>query len=323
MYKLEILDNKYIWKCEFIRTIDLIKMQADGNAANGGILTITQKYEDEDSFSQMLERIGVTARAMRKLLDDDFVSMQALVTNYANDVDSFTSYLKGLNKTFGGSNRMTSIQFSPIVIKRLSAILFHYVLSVDCIHTVPDIDNIDIPACVHLVQVHDTYKSRKDAEGDEEAIIELPELRGHVNWTTYRDKFMSNLSNMIGTRNVLLSYVINDSDRSHISRATPFIETDSMDLADDSFFAEHTTHYGALFTEDNAKVWMLIKKSLLGHQPYHHVDEFESKRDGRGAWLSLKAYYEGEDFINKTIQENLMKLRTLHYRGETQRFGFE
>ena len=68
---------------------------------------------------------------------------------------------------------------------------------------------------------------------------------------------------------------------------------------------------------------MLIKKSLLGHQPYHHVEEFESKRDGRGAWLTLKAYHEGEDFINKTIQENLTKLRTLHYRGETQRFGFK
>ena len=39
--------------------------------------------------------------------------------------------------------------------------------------------------------------------------------------------------------------------------------------------------------------------------------------------MALKAYYEGEDFVNKTLQENLTRLWTLHYRGETQRFGFE
>ena len=54
-----------------------------------------------------------------------------------------------------------------------------------------------------------------------------------------------------------------------------------------------------------------------------NINEFESKRDGRGAWLTLKAYYKGEDFVNKTIQENLTNLRMLHYRGETQHFGFE
>ena len=298
-------------------------MQAQGVDANERVLTITQKYKNEESFTEMMERIGVTARAIGKLVDDDFTSMQALVTNYANDVDSFTSYLKGINKTFGGSNRSTSIRFSPIVVKRLSVVLFHFVLSVECIHTIPDIDNIDAPMCVHLVQVHDTFKSRKEAEGEDEAMIELPELKGHSNWTTYRDKFISNLSNMIGTRNIPLSYVIDTTDRPRVARATPLIETDAIDLSDDSFFASYTTHYGPPYSEDNSKVWMLIKKSLLGHQPYHHVDEFSNKRDGRGAWLTLKAYYEGEDFVNKTIQENLTKLRTLHYRGETQHFGFE
>ena len=318
------MDIKYNYDNEYqtIRISD-INMEADGNIVNERGLTITQKYQDEESFTAMMERIGVSGRAIGKLVDDDFISMQALVTNYANDVDSFTSYLKGLNKTFGGTSRSTAIRFSPIAIKRLSAVLFHFVLSVGCIHTVPDIDNVDILMCIHFIQVHDTFKNRKGAEGEDEAMIELPELKGHINWTTYRDKFVSNLLNMIGTRSIPLSYVIDDTDRPQVTRTTPLIETDAIDLLDDSFFARYATHHGALYSEDNSKVWMLIKKSLLGHQPYHHVDEFENKRDGRGAWLTLKAYYEGEDFVNKTIQENLTKLRTLHYRGETQRFGFE
>ena len=63
--------------------------------------------------------------------------------------------------------------------------------------------------------------------------------------------------------------------------------------------------------------------SFLGNQPYHHTDEFGRNRDGRGALLALKAYYKGEDFVNRTTQECLTKLRTLHCRGETPRFGFK
>ena len=163
-------------------------------------------------------------------------------------------------------------------------------------------------------------RKRKEAEVEDEAIIKLPKLKGHINWTTCRDKFVSNISSMIGSRNISLLYLVYKSDCPLISRATPLIKVGIIDLLDDLFFASNTTHYGSLYTEDDTKVWMLIKKSLLGHQPYHYINEFEQRHDGRGAWLALKAYYEGDDFVNKIIQENLTKLWTLHYRNETQHF---
>ena len=54
-------------------------MDADGNVANERGLTITQKYQDEESFTAMMERIGLSGRAIGKLVDDDFTSMQALL----------------------------------------------------------------------------------------------------------------------------------------------------------------------------------------------------------------------------------------------------
>ena len=286
-------------------------------------LTISQRYRDQGAFTNMLTRVGVTANARRKLVDDDFTNMEVLVINYASDIDSFESYLKGINKTFGSATANRAIRFSPIIMRRLIAILFHFIQAVGCIHSVPNIDNIDINSCSDFIQAYDTFQKRKQADGDEEALIELPELKGHANWTTYRDKFLSNLANINGARNVALSYVVNEADRPRITRATPLFEVELINLQDEDFFVTNTTHSGSLYPEDNSKVWMLLKKSLLGHQPYHHIDEFEQTKDGRGAWIALKSYYEGEDFINKAIQENLTKLRTLHYRGETQRFGFE
>ena len=289
----------------------------------GQQLSITERYRDQGSFMAMLSRIGVTANARLKLIEDDFTNMELLVTNYSSDIESFLTYLKGINKTFGGSGQQTAIRFSPIVIKRLVSILFHYIQAVGCVHCVPNLDNMDIAACPDLIVAYESFQKRKELDGDDEAIIELPELKGHSNWTTYRDKFLSNLSHTTGSRGIPLSYVVDGTDRPRITRATPLFEVELINLDSDDFFAANATHVGPQYADDNAKVWMLLKKSLLGHQPYHHIDEYEAARNGRGAWMALKAYYEGEDFVNKTIQENLTKLRALHYRGETQRFGFE
>ena len=57
--------------------------------------------------------------------------------------------------------------------------------------------------------------------------------------------------------------------------------------------------------------------------PYHHIDHCSSRENGRQAWEALGAYYEEEDYVNRTIQEYLMKVRTTYYRGETPWFNFE
>lgn len=244
---------------------------AQANPANPGGLIIAQKYRDEGSLKNLLTRIGVTANARRKLINDDFTSMEQLVTNYSSDVDLF----KGVNKTFGNGNRNTAIRSSPIVTKRLVLVLFHFVQAVGCIHCIPDMDNVDINACPELIEAYDTHQKRKDKSGDNESLIELPDLKGHSNLTTYRDKFISNLLNINGARNTPLLYVINEAMRPRVIRTTPLFEVEVIDLNDLEFYAASSIHHGPQFVEDNSKVWMLIKKSLLGHQPYHHIDEYE------------------------------------------------
>ena len=39
-------------------------------------LTITERYRDQGTFTDILTRIGVTANARRKLIDDDFINME-------------------------------------------------------------------------------------------------------------------------------------------------------------------------------------------------------------------------------------------------------
>lgn len=57
--------------------------------------------------------------------------------------------------------------------------------------------------------------------------------------------------------------MVDESDRPRIARATAYFEVELIDLADDDFYARNTTHYGPQYAEDNSKVWLLLKKSLL------------------------------------------------------------
>ena len=109
----------------------------------------------------------MTASACSKLINDDFTSIKALVDTYHNDLDGFTSYLKGINKTYGARSTCP-IRFRPIIMKRLVAILFHFIQAVRCFHLILNTANIDADTCSVLIAVHEAHTSWKDSDGDDD-----------------------------------------------------------------------------------------------------------------------------------------------------------
>ena len=284
-------------------------------------LTITGKYRDTASFSNMLTRIGVTRGAINHLLSDDLDTMEVLVTQYKDDIKGFHSYLKATNKNLTNTN--PQVRFSPVVVDRILAVVYHYVQSVTCFHTVPDIDLINRDEAMSMIDPYRMYRQFKENEVDEDILIDLPDLKGHENWITFRDKFLSNLINTPGSNGTPLLYIVDQTDRPTTRPNQALIEVNRQSLDSWEFYHENMVHFGAHYKRDNAKVWQLLKKSLLGTQPYHHIDHCARAENGRRAWESLRSYYEGEDYVNKTIQECLTRVRTMYYKGETPRFNFE
>lgn len=69
------------------------------NMAN--VLTATQKYEDEDSFTNLLARLAITPTQRQRLNIDGFTTMKSLVQHYRTlGPKQFKTYLKDLKKTF-------------------------------------------------------------------------------------------------------------------------------------------------------------------------------------------------------------------------------
>ena len=252
------------------------------------------KYSDPDYFSDMLQRIGVSRACITQLANDDFNSMKSIVMHYRGNVTD-----------------------------RLVAVIHHFIQAVYCFHTIPDIKIIGREEAIELIDPYQMYKQFSEGGTDEEMLIELPDLKGHENWISYRDKFISNLHVTPGSNGTPLSYVINDNPKSTKRANQAYNEIPSIQLNSWEFYAENIIHYGSHFKADNSKVWHLLKRSLLGNQPYHHIDHCARQENGRLAWDSLRSYYKGEDYVNKTIQECLTRVRTMYYRCETPRFNFE
>ena len=77
-----------------------------------------------------------------------------------------------------------------------------------CFHMLPDKELIDRDRAMALIEPYRIYMKFKEEEIDNEVIIDLPELKGHDNWISFRDKFTSNLSNAPGSNGEPLLYVV-------------------------------------------------------------------------------------------------------------------
>ena len=152
-----------------------------------------------------------------------------------------------------------------------------------------------------LVDSYSMYRQFKDEDADEEVIIDLPVLKGHENWVQYRDKFLSNLSNISGSNGTPLLYVVDNNPRVATTRYDPYTEIQTMTIDSWDVYNEQMIHFGPHYQRDNNKIWQLLKKSLLGTHPYHHIDHCSRRENGRQAWEALRAYYEGGDYVDRTI----------------------
>ena len=217
------------------------------------LLSITERYRNTASFTNMLARIGVTRGAINHLLSDDLDTMEVLVTQYKDDINDFHSYLKATNKSLLNAN--PPVRFSPVVMDRILAVVHHYIQSVTCFHTIPDINLINRQEAMRMIDPYRLYRQFKDDDVDEEILIDLPVLKGHENWITFRDKFLSNLMNTPGSNGTPLLYTVDQNARTITRANQALVEVDRISLDSWDFYHENMVHFGTHYKRDNAKVW--------------------------------------------------------------------
>lgn len=104
------------------------------------ILTITQKYYDQQSSEDLMTTVRVSGALKDFIIGNGITSMAILVDLYQEDIDSFETYLKNIKKTY--ANVAMPIRISPQVMGRLVGRLFAYSVATEILHYIPDTSNV-------------------------------------------------------------------------------------------------------------------------------------------------------------------------------------
>ena len=289
-------------------------------AANA--LTITQRYNNRNVFLCLLDTIGCGYQEKFRLLHNEFSSMQDLVQHYGDNIESFSEQLKSNSKNWASHpSVMMRAFFSLVVIGRLVRVL-HYINSgVNMFHKIPNILAItSARATAYKTQYNNSQKGEENDEADNVTIPLFTEVKG---WMRFKEKFLLVLGLTKGARGIPLDYVVNTVERTATRENAARIEIENIDLEEPDLYKENVVHFGNAFKLDNKAVWNKIHTLLLDTPAYNHINSFAAQKNGRGAWLALVAFYEGEDFCQRLRETAFTKLQTTFYRGETNRFTFE
>jgi len=293
----------------------------DFNLQHAGDLTKFQLYQDNNAFRVMLDAIGIQLEQRNRLVNDGFNSMKDIIDLHSNDVEGFKKYLTNLNKTFASStNEQLRVYFSPVDISRLVGVVYYFNHAINTFHRLPDLLLIDEEIST-VSSLH--YRESNTEKDDDDCPIDIPKLSGSSNWIIFRDKFKMKLHKTTGARGFHLGYIVDDTTRPVTSPEQPLVEVDTIDINDDEAYTISSTHFGRGFKSDNKAVWDLLKINLIGLPSYNHISRYDTKSDGRQAWTSLRQFYEGEDFIERTRESAFARLTSTFYKGETSKFDFE
>jgi hypothetical protein len=101
------------------------------------------------------------------------------------------------------------------------------------------------------------------------------------------------------------------------------IQVPSVDLTREDLLRTHTVHFGEAYKIDNTTAWNKLSSLLTDKPAFSHINSFKAAKNGRGAWLALKSFHEGQDFTERLRESALTKLQTTFYNGEKARFTME
>ena len=286
-------------------------------------LTLSERYTHAQSINFIFHEIGLTNPERVRLINDGMISVQALVNMYGHNIKDFRTYLEGLNKTFASASVAANrVYYTPVIISKLMGVLFYFSHCVETLHRMPDVLSVDNAFIIENYEHWKSFPKEVDTDEDSEDII-IPKLKGHENWVQWRDAFIASLGNIIGGRGIPIDYVIDmtlrDATRGNATRTDYLV----INLEDDGIFLTQSVHFGPMFKLDNTKVWKLLKSSLINTPPYNNISNHNGSKDGRAAWKSLLAAYQGSDYTERMRDSAFEVLSKSHYNGEKKTFNFE
>ena len=281
-------------------------------------------FNTEQGIVDLMFAMGVGDNERDRIVEDGFGAIRDLVEQYEHDIESFRSYLKNLNRTFGAStNPQQRVYFPPPVMSRMIGSLYYGIITYCSCHILPDFELLTPEFAMECYKFYEDLKNEDNPESEKQIELDIPDFKGASNWRSFRDMVKMRLAMMKGKGGFQIDYIIDNTER-HAKRvnAARFL-VDIAPITDDGYINSHAVHFGRKYKEDNKRVWNVLKSLLHETNAYDHILDCDKTSNGRKAWQVLKMFYEGEDFKQRLQDEAFSILNHTIYRGESLRYDFE
>ena len=278
------------------------------------ILSITEAYNDYNSMNDLLTRIGISRSCRDRLMDEEgFETAADLGLTVLKDLQTAIEYV---NKLFGNVTGAGRIYFPPNRVTRIKALAL-YLKRCETINAIPDIRLIDLAKAQEFVLKFPSWNDKSD---DTDDIVKNKGIKFEATkFKTFRDDFKTLLCATRGCRGITLEYVIRDG--TYV--ITPREEVAEPDVDSNDIIAAKATLHGPSFDLDNSRVYTILRTILTGTTGWNIISKFAAKRDGRKAFIALKAHFQGNSYYDFMRSQASNLMAKTFYNGDKQKFKWE
>ena len=262
----------------------------------------------QQSVEYCLQICGFTQPAQRNgWIDEGMATMADICTFRPKEVCGVGSNLQKLSVNRGGS-RQGRAQLS-----KLEA-LVRWCLQRRSSGLNLDATEFTVDVMMEIVENIRLEKEVQD-QGEEIAMDQIPSFKP-MKWVSWKLAFTTMLSSTPSImENLPLSYVTRS--------ATVPSETERAEMPDDQQRLWSVILRGTHYQSDNKTVYRKLKLALLDTEGWVWIQQFDATENGRSAWLSLLAHYDGPGEREKRIATAKGTLKNLYYQNERGNVNFE
>ena len=144
-------------------------------------------FNTEQGFVDLMFTMGVGNNERDRVVDDGFSAIRDLLEQYEHDIESFRTYLKNLNRTFGAStDERRRVYFPPPVMSRMIGTLFYGVATYYSCHILPDFELFTPEAAMECYKFYESLRKEDNPESEKQIELDIPDFKGASNWTSFR-----------------------------------------------------------------------------------------------------------------------------------------
>jgi hypothetical protein len=182
----------------------------------------------------------------------------------------------------------------------------------ECVGRPLEVENMRWSVLKHFKEEHASIKSLKDSN-----TTEVPKVSKSVPVLKWLESFETFLGNVIGSRDIPLSYVIR-ADEVPSLEAPPLAEDLPYSTIYGSISKElvaRATFRHPLFREDSKKVLQYLDEALSGSTYAHAISKFRRSNNGREAFIAVKSQHGGADKWKLAKEKAISDMRNSSWNG--------